>query len=193
MGTSPSTPRIERTYTIDGTTCTDSPTMFQLVDMPTDGPTIHGINGDDIRLRHMYRDNNEITFYDTKIHDVTVYYPTTKSEINETLMCRYTLAFDYLTISKANKGEAEIPKIILPNKLTVGQYLQNGCPELITAYGEPDDEKASRTVNGAYEYIYHNADKTKTFIIYTEGSYIVGFRMWISPQSFPEWNSELYY
>lgn len=182
MGESPSTPRKEQTTVFDDeTSITSNVEMFQIVDMTDLTPNNNGWGRENIRLRNINPDANiATTFYPTKVHNVSVYFPTANTDIRETYMFAYDVAFALEDIYAANNGEVELPEIILPNGLKVGQYLQNGCPEIIAAYGEPDEiNQTTAEYGNGEEYVYISDDGTKKFAVYATSSQLVGFRMWI--------------
>lgn len=179
MGDTVSTPKIERHYTIDGQELTDSPQLFQIVDINDETPNNYGWMRDSIRLRNITPNTNTISFYPIAVSNISFYFPTRDTKVSETIMYGYDFALSIETIFAAEKGNAEIPEIILANDIKVGQYLQNGCPELIEAYGEPDEINTSDSKYGnGLEYVYISDDGAKKMKIYTNSSRVVGFLLY---------------
>lgn len=188
MGTSPSTPRLERTYDLNGQTVTDSPEIFQIADCGDMGPNNYGWMRYSIRLRHVTPNSDSIDFYPTKVHNISLYYPTFDTNVRETYIYKYDFALALENIYAANKGETELPEVILPNELKIGtRVAQDGYEELKALYGEPDD---TYSTEGDYSYgtafVWENADKTKNLTVYTASNYVIGFKLFLDYES-QEW------
>lgn len=180
IGTTLNTPTFE--FTLNGKT---GPTnLFQLLTKST--PNQYGWCAVDVGIidkTTITKTDNGISIntYDIDINDIRVYCPTDNTDIySQAIMYMYDFVLPIETIYAANKGEVKIPEIILPNGLQVGQYLQNGCPEIIAAYGEPNEiNQTTAEYGNGEEYVYISEDGTKKFAVYTTSSQLVGFRMYI--------------
>ena len=188
MGTSPSTPKLERTYDLNGQTVTDSPEILQVVDFGDMGPNNYGWMRNTIRLRNIPTDGSEITFYPLKVHAISLYYPTFDTNVRETYMYKYDFALALEDIYAANKGEAELPEVILPNELKIcPRVAQDGYEELKALYGEPTE---IYNTEGDYSYgtafVWENEDGTKSLTVYTASNYVIGFKLFLDYES-QEW------
>lgn len=119
--------------------------------------------------------------FPVSVNKISVYFPTTETKPEESRMWKYDFALALEKIYAANKGELELPEVVLANELKIGTRVAgDGYEELKALYGEPTE---TYNTEGDYSYgtafVWETEDGSKSLTVYTASNYVIGFKLFI--------------